>query len=163
MRLDKEKYWLLYLPQFTDWLRYVDDLSAKNPTKGTSAFSTLTSHYGDAALYKMIEEAAKFAGTKDLATKLQKELMQHWIATAKSPDDVFHAMNLDKAKQNILSNPEFTAWAKYVDDFNAKYPENPALMAPVLSKYYSDGTLIEMVAVAISGGVSKRVATKIQD
>ncbi|KAE9359091.1 hypothetical protein PR003_g953 [Phytophthora rubi] len=145
MRLDKEKYWLLYLPQFTDWLRYVDDLSAKNPTKGTSAFSTLTSHYGDAALYKMIEEAAKFAGTKDLATKLQKELMQHWIATAKSPDDVFHAMNLDKAKQNILSNPEFTAWAKYVDDFNAKYPENPALMAPVLSNRKTpDDALVEL-------------------
>ncbi|KAE9334190.1 hypothetical protein PR003_g13645 [Phytophthora rubi] len=157
------KNWLLYRPQFTDWLKYVDDLSAKNPTKGTSAFSTLTAQYGDAALYKMIEEAANFAGPKDLATKLQKELMQHWIATAKSPDDVFHAMSLDKVKHNILSNPEFTAWAKYADDFNAKHPEKSALMAPTLSKYYSDHALVKMTQLAISGGESKSIATKVQD
>ncbi|KAE9097137.1 hypothetical protein PF007_g16729 [Phytophthora fragariae] len=163
MRLHKEKNWLLYRPQFTDWLKYVDDLSAKNPTKGTSAFSTLTAQYGDAALYKMIEEAANFAGPKDLATKLQKELMQHWIATAKSPDDVFHAMSLDKVKPNILSNPEFTAWAKYADDFNAKHPEKSALMAPTLSKYYSDHALVKMIQLAISGGESKSIATKVQD
>ncbi|KAE8976553.1 hypothetical protein PR003_g956 [Phytophthora rubi] len=163
MRLNKADDWLLYHPQFTDWLKYVDDLSAKNPTKGTSAFSTLTAHYGDAALYKMIEEGEKIWSTKALATKLEEELMQNWIATAKSPDDVFHAMGLDKVKHNILSNPEFTAWAKYVDDFNAKYPEQPALMAPALRKYFSDDALFKMTDEVISGGGSKSVATKIQD
>ncbi|KAE9280002.1 hypothetical protein PR003_g28078, partial [Phytophthora rubi] len=163
MRLDKEGNWLLYRPQFTDWLKYVDDLSAKNPTKGTSAFSTLTAHYGDDALYKMIEEGEKIWSTKALATKLEEELMQNWIATAKSPDDVFHAMSLDKVKHNILSNPEFTAWAKYVDDFNAKYPEQPASMAPALRKHFSDGALFKMTDEVISGRGSKSVATKIQD
>ncbi|KAE9274166.1 hypothetical protein PR003_g29688 [Phytophthora rubi] len=38
MRLDKAEDWLLDLLQFTDWLKYVDDLSAKNPAKGKSAF-----------------------------------------------------------------------------------------------------------------------------
>ncbi|KAE8963281.1 hypothetical protein PF005_g29778, partial [Phytophthora fragariae] len=163
MRLDKKGNWLLYRPQFTDWLKYVDDLSAKNPTKGTSSFSTLTAHYGDDAPYKMIEDAVRYAGLKDLAMKLQKELMQYWITTAKSPDDVFHAMNLDKVKHTILRNPEFTAWAKYVDDFNAKYPEQPALMAPALRKYYSDGALFKMTDEVISGRGSKSIATKIQD
>ncbi|KAE9210225.1 hypothetical protein PF002_g18884 [Phytophthora fragariae] len=162
MRLNREKDWLLYLPQFTDWLKYVDDLSAKNPTKGTSAFSTLTAHYGNAALYKMIEEAGETLRTKELATKLQKELIEYWIVTAKAPDDVFHAMGLDKVKHNILSNPEFTTWAKYVDDFNAKYPEKSALMAPALRKYFSDDALIKMTEVAISGGESTSVATKTQ-
>ncbi|KAE9334185.1 hypothetical protein PR003_g13648 [Phytophthora rubi] len=163
MRLDKvDEYLLLHLPQFTDWLKYVDDLSAKNPTKGTSAVSTLAAHYGDAGLYKMIGRYM-YAGPKDLATKLQKELMQHWLATAKAPDDVFHAMKLDKVGDNILSNPEFTAWAKYVEDFNAKYPEQPALMAPALRKYYSDGALFKMTDEVISGEGFKSVATKIQD
>ncbi|KAE8904794.1 hypothetical protein PF005_g20078 [Phytophthora fragariae] len=163
MRLDKAEDWLLDLPQFTVWLKYVDDLSAKNPAKGTSAFSTLTARYGDAALYKMIEESAKFAGTKDLATKLQKDQMQYWVTTAKAPDDVFHVMDLDKVGRSILSNPEFIAWAKYVDDFNTTYPEKSALMAPVLRKSYRDGALLKMTEVAISGGGSKSVATKIQD
>ncbi|KAE8904788.1 hypothetical protein PF005_g20080 [Phytophthora fragariae] len=164
MRLDKVGSWLLlHLPKFTDWLKYVDNLSAKNPTKGTSAFSTLTAHYGDAGVYKMIEEAVKTTKTKDLATKLQKELVQHWIATAKSPDDVFHAMKLDKVEHTILSNPKFTAWVKYVDDFNAKYPENSALMAPALRKYYSDGALFKMTDKVISGEGSKTVATKLQN
>ncbi|KAE8983670.1 hypothetical protein PF011_g21082 [Phytophthora fragariae] len=82
----------------------------------------------------MIEEAAKFADTNDLATKLQKELGQYWIATAKIPDDVFHAMYPGKIEHNILSNREFTTWAKYADDFNAKYPEQPVSMAPALRK-----------------------------
>ncbi|KAE9299420.1 hypothetical protein PF001_g15447 [Phytophthora fragariae] len=163
MRLNKVGTWLLYRPQFTNWLKYVDDLSAKNPAKGTSAFSTLTAQYGDAALYKMIEDAGDILRTKDLATKLQKELMQHWITTAKSPDDAFHAMNLGKIENNILSNREFTAWAKYADDFNAKYPEQPALMVPVPRKYYSDGALFKMTDEMISGGEFKSVATKIQD
>ncbi|KAE8983669.1 hypothetical protein PF011_g21079 [Phytophthora fragariae] len=163
MRLGKAGEFLLFRPQFTDWLKYVDDLSAKNPAKATSALSTLTAHYGDAALYKMIEEAAKFADTKGLATKLQKEQMQYWIVTAKAPDDVFHTMNLDNVKRSILSNPKFTAWTKYVDDLNAKYPEKSALMAPALSKYYSDRALIEMADEMISGGEFKSVATKIQD
>ncbi|KAE9062086.1 hypothetical protein PF010_g29551 [Phytophthora fragariae] len=38
MRLGKAGEFLLFRPQFTDWLKYIDDLSAKNPTKGTSAF-----------------------------------------------------------------------------------------------------------------------------
>ncbi|KAE9192891.1 hypothetical protein PF005_g18287 [Phytophthora fragariae] len=163
MRLNKAGSWLLYRPQFTDWLKYVDDLSVKNPAKGTSAFSTLTSHYGDAALYKMIEEAGDVLETKDLATKLQKELMQYWVTTAKSPDDVFRAMNRVKIENNILGYRDFTAWAKYADDFNAKYPEQSALMAPALRKYYSDGVLFKMTDEMISGGEFKSVATKIQD
>ncbi|KAE8992269.1 hypothetical protein PR003_g21054 [Phytophthora rubi] len=163
MRLDKAGEFLLFRPQFTDWLKYIDDLSAKNPTKGTSAFSTLTARYSDAALYKMIEDSAKFADTNDLATKLQKELGQYWIATAKSPDDVFHAMNPGKIEHNILSNREFTTWAKYADDFNAKYPGQPVSMAPALRKYYSDGALFKMTDEMISAGEFKSVATKIQD
>ncbi|KAE9190788.1 hypothetical protein PF004_g21798 [Phytophthora fragariae] len=163
LRLDKTEDWLLFHPQFTAWLKYVDDLSAKNPTMGTSAFSTLTAYSGDAALYKMIEDAAKVEGTYALATKLKKELMQHWITTAKASGDVFHAVNLDKVTYDILSNPKFTAWTKYVEDLNAKYPENPALMAPALRKYYSDEALLKMTDEVISGRGSKSVATKIQD
>ncbi|KAE8966002.1 hypothetical protein PR003_g29689 [Phytophthora rubi] len=111
----------------------------------------------------MIEDAGKITKTKVLAAKLQNQQMQYWITTAKAPDDVFHVMKLDKIERSILSNPKFTAWAKYADDFNAKYPENPALMAPALRTYYSDDALFKMTDEVISGEGFKSVATKIQD
>ncbi|POM62205.1 RxLR effector family protein [Phytophthora palmivora] len=98
LRLHQDDTWFLfYNPQFTAWVQYADDLSAKNPTKGIPAISTLTVRYCDDTLYKMIERAKRVSSTETLATKLQTEQMQHWVTTRKDPDDIFRLFNLDKA------------------------------------------------------------------
>ncbi|KAG6599847.1 putative RxLR effector [Phytophthora cinnamomi] len=163
MSLTKAGNWLLYYDDFTQWLKYVDGLRAKNPAKETSAISRLTAYFGDATLYKMIDEGTKTSRTKGLATELQIEQMKLWVSVAKNPDDVFHFMELDKVKKDILSNPEFSAWAKYVDDFNAKYPEKQASMIPTLLKSYNDATLFRMSETAMSVEGTKSIATKLQD
>ncbi|KAJ8524959.1 hypothetical protein ON010_g16157 [Phytophthora cinnamomi] len=58
-----------------------------------------------------VDETTKITRTKELATELQTKQMNHWVAVAKDPDDVFHFMELDKVNEHILSNPKFTAWA----------------------------------------------------
>ncbi|KAG6963132.1 hypothetical protein JG688_00008282 [Phytophthora aleatoria] len=163
MQLTKAGSRLFYDSQFPTWLQYVDDLNAKTSQKGTSAISALTAQYGDDALYKMIEEAKIISPTKDLATKLQADQVQHWVAIRKDSDEVFHLFKLDKVKRNILSNPEFTAWVKYVDDVNTKHPEEPVSMIPTLRKYFNDDTLLELTARAKRTEQTKSIATKVED
>ncbi|OWZ02056.1 Avirulence (Avh) protein [Phytophthora megakarya] len=131
-------------PHFVSWVQYTDDLSAKMPKEATSAISTLTTRYGDDALYNLIEAAKNEPSTWKLATKLQIEQMEHWVKVGKDPDDVFHLFKLDKTGDKLFSNPEFTAWVKYVDDFNAKHVEEPASITPTLMNYYSEGILFKM-------------------
>ncbi|KAG2789508.1 hypothetical protein PC129_g13138 [Phytophthora cactorum] len=63
--------------------------------------------------------------------------MQHWVAIRKDPDEVFHLLKLDKVWES-LSDPKFAAWAKYVDDLNAKLREKPVSMIPTLRKFFTD-------------------------
>ncbi|POM73220.1 Avirulence protein (Avh) [Phytophthora palmivora] len=162
LHLHQDGTWLLYNPRFATWVQYADDLSAKNPTKGISAISTLTTVYGDDELYKIIEAAKRVPRTENLATKLQTELMQHWVTTRKDPDDIFRLFNLDKARKNIFSKPEFTSWVKYVDDLNAKHPEEPTSMFSTLTKYFSDGVLLKMTEDAKWYERTKGIATKLE-
>ncbi|POM77608.1 Putative RxLR effector, partial [Phytophthora palmivora] len=162
LHLHQDGTWLFINPRFPAWVQYADDLSAKNPTKGISAISTLTTLYGDDALYKMIETAKRVSSTETLATKLQAEQMQHWVTTRKDPDDIFRLFNLDKARKNIFSKPEFTSWIKYVDDLNAKHPEEPTSMFSTLTKYFRDDVLLKMTEDAKWYERTKGIATKLE-
>ncbi|KAF1789323.1 hypothetical protein GQ600_22126 [Phytophthora cactorum] len=78
---------------------------------------------------------------------LQADQVQHWVAIRKDPDEVFHLFKLDKVKRNILSNPEFTAWFKYVDDVTPNI-RRARVNDPTLRKYFNDDTLLELTATA---------------
>ncbi|OWY95875.1 Avirulence (Avh) protein, partial [Phytophthora megakarya] len=150
-------------PQFATWLQYADDLSAKHPTKDIPAIGTLSRQYDDKTLYKMIKVAKMAPTTKELATKLQAEQLQHWVSTRKSADDVFRLFKLDKAGRTIFSNPEFVTWTKYVDDLNAKHPEEPTSMVPTLTKYFNDDdTVFKMIETAKGVEETKNIATKVE-
>ncbi|KAF1790982.1 hypothetical protein GQ600_6020 [Phytophthora cactorum] len=153
MQLTKAGSRLFYDSQFPTWLQYVDDLNAKTSQKGTSAISALTAQYGDDALSQDNLPA------KDLATKLQADQVQHWVAIRKDPDEVFHLFKLDKVKRNILSNPEFTAWFKYVDDVTPNI-RRARVNDPTLRKYFNDDTLLELTATAKRTEQTKSVATR---
>ncbi|KAE9359090.1 hypothetical protein PR003_g954 [Phytophthora rubi] len=71
-------------------------------------------------------------------------------------------MALDKVKKDILSNPEFSEWVKYVDDFNAKYPEQPTSMISTLLNHYSDAALFKLTETAKNVQETKSIATKLR-
>ncbi|OWY95370.1 Avirulence (Avh) protein [Phytophthora megakarya] len=123
--------------------------------------STLTAKYGDDTLHKIIEAAKNEPSTRDLATKLKTELMEHWVKIGKDPDDVFHLFKLEKTGDKLFSNPEFNAWVKYGDDFNAKHVEEPASITPTLMNYYSEGILFKMAQAAKKETETKDIATKL--
>lgn len=119
-----------------------------------SAISILTAHYDDAALYEMIRIARTgelIPEAKVIATRLQKGLLEHWLAAAQKPDDVFHFMKLGQAGYSFRSDSEFAVWVKYVDDLNAKHTKNPTLMGSTLSENYDVG--------ACSGKLRRRRAS----
>uniref|UniRef100_H3GXM3 RxLR effector PexRD54 WY domain-containing protein n=1 Tax=Phytophthora ramorum TaxID=164328 RepID=H3GXM3_PHYRM len=162
MKLTKAGGYLFYDPQFVGWIKYVDDLSAKYPAKATSAISTLTTQYGDDALYKLLEAAKEVPRQENLATRLQAEQMQHWATVGKSPDDVFRLFDLQKTGSSILTNPKFTSWVTYVDDVNALNPEKAASTIPTLTTYYHDDILFKMLDAAKKSDKTKSIATKLE-
>ncbi|KAE9270083.1 hypothetical protein PF001_g28943, partial [Phytophthora fragariae] len=119
----------------------------------------------------MIEEAAKFADTNDLATKLQKELGQYWIATAKIPDDVFHAMNPGKIEHNILNlrkyshftgNPLLNTWVSYIDRILKEDPDRATRLLNTLALRFSDKALNQFLRAAMKFPSMEKAATTIQ-
>ncbi|OWZ21490.1 RxLR effector protein [Phytophthora megakarya] len=150
-------------PQFADWVHYADELSAKRPEM--SAISTLTSHYGDDRLFRMIRMAKTKPPTENLAKELETKLMQHWVATRKDPDEVFHLFNLDTVWDGIWEKPELSTWVQYVDDLNTKHPEKPAWMSSTLTKYFNDEVLIKMTNNLKMRGPenAKSIAAKVED
>lgn len=97
---------LLFDRRFSAWLQYVEDLS-KISNKKLSAISTLTSKYSDDALYKLIEKAKLTPQTESLATKLEAEHIQHWVAVRKDPDEVFRLFKLNMQQQDIFEHHLF--------------------------------------------------------
>lgn len=64
LKLNKAGEKLLENPKFLSWVKYVDDYNIKNPDKETAMIPTLTAHYGDEVLAKMLEAAKKWIGPK---------------------------------------------------------------------------------------------------
>ncbi|GMF30508.1 unnamed protein product [Phytophthora fragariaefolia] len=154
---------MFHCDQLPKWLNYVDDLNKKS-TKETSAISILSTHLGDATLYKMIEGAKFYPSTNDIAKTLEVKLWQLWVGTAKAPDDVFRLMEFDNVGMNLLRNAKFNSWSKYVDDFNARYPEKATSMIPTLSlQHYDDRFIFSMAAAGVKVEAIENVATKLRE
>ncbi|KAE9072080.1 hypothetical protein PF010_g25629 [Phytophthora fragariae] len=166
LKLDKAKDQILSSPQFTNWLNYADDLTSK-AGKEASAIATLTTQYGDEALAKIIIAAKKIEGTKAVATRLEAEQMQSWLAAGSTADDVFKLLKLDKAGDDVLTSPLFNTWSMYMQIFNKENPAKKTTLYATLATHYSDDVLARMVEsakkVKTTAGTAKRVeATQIQ-
>nr|AMJ52088.1 RxLR128 [Phytophthora capsici] len=148
-------------PQFPRWLQYADDLSASG--KGSSAISILSTKYGDEKLYQMIGWAKKESSTKVLGTRLQTEQLEHWVKVGKDPEEVFKLYDLNYAGRRILSNSQFSAWMKYVDDLNAKNEGAFVSIIPTLRKYFSDDDLFKIALAAKRSGETEAMGTKLDD
>ncbi|KAF1788664.1 hypothetical protein GQ600_12409 [Phytophthora cactorum] len=115
------------------YVKYFKEISNND---NVNPISTLAAKYEDDALYKLIAQAERNAEMENHASYLQVEQTRYWIDKKNNPSEIFHLFQLDKmqSRKDIFSNPEFTAWVKYVDDLNTKYPDQPVSMTPTLAK-----------------------------
>ncbi|KAG3237793.1 hypothetical protein PI124_g17234 [Phytophthora idaei] len=150
---------------FSKWVQYVKDFKEISNNDNVNPISTLAAKYQDEALYKLIAQAERNAEMENLASYLQVEQTRHWIDKKKNPSEIFHLFQLDKmqSRKDIFSNPEFTAWVKYVDDLNTKYPDQPVSMTPTLPKYFAEGGLLQLMWAARKWRGTKSTASSVED
>ncbi|OWZ24711.1 Avirulence (Avh) protein [Phytophthora megakarya] len=162
LELDKAANKVLGSPQLAFWGRYVGYVNEKQPDKTTSLIATLTTHYKSKGVVKMLEAAKKVPATKAVATRLQTEQLQHWLSIGKAPANVFKLFKLDEAGENLLSNPQFLVWRKYTDDYGVKNPKARVTTIGVLTRYYQDDVLANLIITGMKSPRTQPTATRLQ-
>ncbi|ETP37357.1 hypothetical protein F442_14832, partial [Phytophthora nicotianae P10297] len=76
LTLDKAANGLLASPHLNEWISYMKRFNKVNPTKRTTVIDTLTKHYGDEGLARIIEAAKQVRATAGLAKRVQTEQIQ---------------------------------------------------------------------------------------
>ncbi|KAG2982563.1 hypothetical protein PC120_g24618 [Phytophthora cactorum] len=161
LTLDNVANDLLATPQLQAWINYMKLFNKENPKQQTTLIKTLTSHYDDAGVAKIIETAKQVPATATIAKRLQTEQIQRWIAQEKSPDGVFKLLNLDIAADQLFKQPQVVTWAKYVDDFNKAHPEQKTKMFSALAQY-DEQTLVDMLVAAQKVPTTEKIAVQVQ-
>ncbi|KUF81837.1 hypothetical protein AM588_10000305 [Phytophthora nicotianae] len=100
--------------------------------------------------------------TEALARKLRMEQIQRWMTDGKTPGYVFKMFMVDSKVDELLTNPQFIAWTKYVDEFNAKNPANKASMIPPIVTHYGDDAVFGMLEAAKKVQSTEKLASKLQ-
>ncbi|KAK1929654.1 hypothetical protein P3T76_014871 [Phytophthora citrophthora] len=161
---------LLDNPQLATLMRYLRLFNEANPTKKTSLVATLTTHYGNHGLTKIIEAGLASTSKKTVATAkhLQTEQIQYWMAHGRSPESVFGVLKLDKflpltwISSDLFEKPGLRTWIRYLDDFNAENPKQKTTLISILSKRYNDKTLANMLIAANKAESTSSIAKRIQ-
>ncbi|EGZ15106.1 hypothetical protein PHYSODRAFT_286249 [Phytophthora sojae] len=162
LALNKAAGGLLSNPKLQQWIDYMKLANKQNPKKQTSLISTLTAHYGDDGLAKIIESAKLVPDTGTFAKRLQTEQMYRWMTQGEAPKDVFRLLRLNKAGYKLFEMPQVNAWMKYVDTFNKKYPRMKTTMYSELRNRFDEETLVEMLIKARSVPSTEAIATRVQ-
>ncbi|GMF43207.1 unnamed protein product [Phytophthora fragariaefolia] len=122
---------------FHDWTSKVMRTYKTNPEAGEVLMvSTLTAHYGDDVVTKMLHEAKEMPRTKAVAVKLQEAQLINWMTTGQTADDVFKLLKLDGKTENVFDDPAFRTWMSYVSKLNQKNPAKPIAIDVLLKNYY---------------------------
>nr|AEK80750.1 Avh147 [Phytophthora sojae] len=150
-------------PNFLVLNKYLVDFNTWNPSKSTTMTETLARTYGDLPVAKMLATASKVESTKDMAKRLQVQQFDNWKQMGLDSDDIFKMMHLDEGVANMFSNPAFSAWAKYLDDFNANNPAKKTTVFKELRRHFSDNTLSQLIIAAQKVPSTERFATKLQN
>ena len=122
-----QKYGLTYIEEdelfkhenLIKWFEETKNKYPKNYNK--KLVSTMSKYYGADTLYKLLGEK----NTENFAVDLQEALLKYWLAHKTSPGEAFTNMGLKNIDaNNLLSNPDFLSWVKYVEDFNKANPKH---------------------------------------
>uniref|UniRef100_H3H777 RxLR effector PexRD54 WY domain-containing protein n=2 Tax=Phytophthora ramorum TaxID=164328 RepID=H3H777_PHYRM len=134
----------------------------KHPGKQTNLFKTLTTKCKDKPLIKILEEAKKFPNLESTASKLQTEKIQSYLASKKSPDEVFTLLGLGDAWDNVIGNPLFKTWLNYVKKFDRENPGKKTDWYFTLHTSYMDNGVESMVNKGLQNPSTVKIAEKVQ-
>ncbi|KAG1694186.1 hypothetical protein DVH05_021842 [Phytophthora capsici] len=145
-----------------EWIAYMKAFNQKTPSERTSVIATLTAHYGDDGVAKMVEAAKHVRTTSALAKRVQAEQTQRWLVDGKTPTQVFQLLKLDEAGTDLFTQPQIVTWAKYFEDFHKVKPNKEATLFTFLQPRYTEATLAHMLIAAEKVPATKSIATRVQ-
>nr|QMU24880.1 PaRXLR56 [Phytophthora agathidicida] len=163
LKLGKVTEDLFQNPKFIAWMKYVADYNAKNPTKQVFEIPTLSKQYGDDVLARMLDAASKVPGTMRSALNLQKQQVMIWRNENLTLDDVFSKLKLTSNLDDILSNPSFFAFNRYLPDYNYRHSTS-VTMVEVLQHKFGDIRVAKMLETATTSKVksTSKIAETLQ-
>ncbi|GMF45862.1 unnamed protein product [Phytophthora fragariaefolia] len=162
LALDKAVDDLLSNPKLEQLTSYVKHFNEQNPTKQTTLIATLTAHFGDEGLAKIIEKAKQVQGTEATANRMQAEQLQGWLGEGKSADDVFKLLKLNEASENLLSNSLLETWTSYMKLFNKQYPKKRTSLISTLMANYGNKDLAEILGRATHVDETSALANRLE-
>ncbi|EEY68945.1 secreted RxLR effector peptide protein, putative [Phytophthora infestans T30-4] len=145
---------------FETWAKSVTKAYKKNPEGGQAAMVfTLTDHYGDKTLAKLLAEARQKYKTMIVANQLQNAQLDNWIVQKRTSNEVFSLLNLKVQEDNLLKNPMLKTWMSY----EMKLTERPnrALLLKLMERY-DDAGLTKMLVAAKKDRSTRTIASAVR-
>ncbi|KAF4027666.1 hypothetical protein GN244_ATG20718 [Phytophthora infestans] len=163
LMLDKAADDLLANPRLNDWIGYMKLYNKANPTKRTTVIATLTSHYKDDGLAKIIEAAKQVRATAGLAKRVQTEQIYRWLLAKETPDSVFKLLKLEDTAESLFTQPQIVPWAKFVDEYKKVNPTSETTLFSFLKPLYKDEeAFVHMLIAAKNVPSTEKIAIRIQ-
>ncbi|RMX68926.1 hypothetical protein DD238_002806 [Peronospora effusa] len=139
-------------PLFSYWITYVKRFNKGNAGESKSVFDILMSEFGDVALARLIVNAKKGSTPNIAVLRLEKAQMKYWLKEKKkSVNDVFVLLKLNKADENLLTNPLFPYWSTYVERFNKDNAGVRKSVLDILMLKYGNEDLARLIVNAKKG------------
>ncbi|ETM39443.1 hypothetical protein L914_14408 [Phytophthora nicotianae] len=160
--LDKAADRLLASPHWDEWISYMKRFNKVNPTKRTTVIDTLTKHYGDKGLARIIEAAKQVRATAGLAKRVQTEQIQRWLLAGETPESIFTLFKLDDAGESLFTQSQVVTWAKFLDDFNKADSTSATTLFSFLKSRYDEDVFVKMLIAAKNVPSTEKIATRIQ-
>ncbi|KAF4045392.1 hypothetical protein GN244_ATG02134 [Phytophthora infestans] len=146
--------------KYQKWAESVTNAYKKNVEAGKLAmFSTLSAHYGDVALAKLLAEAQHVPKTRSVANLFEAIQLEKWLTEKKSTSQVFKLLHLDVDKGNLLKNPLVNTWVSYVDKIGKEDPYQ--ILVRELTKRYGDDGLANVLVAAKADDTAQVIASKV--
>ncbi|ETO82794.1 hypothetical protein F444_03113 [Phytophthora nicotianae P1976] len=156
---------------YQQWVQSVTTAYKNTPGMGEAAmFSTLTTHYGDEVLAKLLVkknevlakllvEAQQISKTRSIAEQFQALQIDNWIAKDQKADDIYALLKLSVADDALLKNPLMNTWI-YVTRLGKEDPYDLLLLK--LKTRYDEAELAHLLIAAKADNSAESVAKKVE-
>ncbi|KAJ8577553.1 hypothetical protein ON010_g1654 [Phytophthora cinnamomi] len=190
-KLDKATDGLFDSPQYATWLNYLKAYNEKNPKKTMTQLEAFTETYGEKGIVNLVgalddslgatkfkdemmtslldtpnhPAMVTFLGKLDdgpQATKFKNEVVTKWLASPDHPINIFKRLKLDKAGDDLFTNPLLNMWTEYLTAFNKDYPFAATTMIQTFTKIYGEEKLATMIQAAMKNPETKELAKSLQ-
>ncbi|KAE8902632.1 hypothetical protein PF010_g11964 [Phytophthora fragariae] len=157
-RLSKAGAGFFDSPQFATWSHYLTAYNTKHPRKQVTVLEVLKKGYGEEGVLKLLASVDDGPG----ATKFKNEVVKSWLADPDHPANMFQGLKLDKAGDDLISNPLLSVWTMYVKAFKTEYPFTKSTVIETLTKAYGDEKLATMIQAGTKVEKTEQFAKDLQ-